>query len=228
MFKPSSPSSFLINHNHFMDTIGNYKNRALASLDSNWGKAVCCTLVYMILSYVAQQMFLSFYNVHTQEYNFTVFVPLGGIFTLLLFPMAWSFQTLFLDIVRGQKASVENLFDGYKDGKFVKTFCLGLLVSIFVFLWSLLLIVPGIIKSYSYSMSPYILKENPDMDAMEAINESMRLMDGHKMKLFLLDLSMIGWAILCCITCGIGTLFLTPYVYSCHAHFYEDLKKENM
>jgi uncharacterized membrane protein len=54
------------------------------------------------------------------------------------------------------------------------------------------------------------------------------LMDGHKMELFLLDLSMIGWAILCCLTCGIGTLFLTPYVYSCHAHFYEDLKKENM
>jgi uncharacterized membrane protein len=77
-------------------------------------------------------------------------------------------------------------------------------------------------------MSPYILKENPDMDALEAINESMRLMDGHKMELFLLDLSMIGWAILCCLTCGIGTLFLTPYVYSCHAHFYEDLKKENM
>lgn len=89
-----------------------------------------------------------------------------------------------------------------------------------------LLIVPGMMKYYSYSMTSFILKDNPDMEGDEAIDASIEIMVGHKADLFLLDLSMIGWVLLSCITCGIGFLFLCPYIYTAHAHFYEDLKKE--
>lgn len=75
-------------------------------------------------------------------------------------------------------------------------------------------------------MTEFILKDNPDMNGEQAICESMRMMQGHKMQLFLLDLSMIGWVILSCLTAGIGFLFLVPYVYSAHAHFYEELKEQ--
>ena len=100
------------------------------------------------------------------------------------------------------------------------------LVFIYTFLWSLLLIIPGIIKHYSYAMTPYILKEEPEMKNNAAIEKSMVMMDGNKMKLFMLDLSFIGWAILCIFTFGIGFLFLQPYVAISRAAFYEDLKAQ--
>ena len=100
------------------------------------------------------------------------------------------------------------------------------LVFIYTFLWSLLLIIPGVVKHYSYAMTPYILKEEPEMKNNAAIEKSMVMMDGNKMKLFLLDLSFIGWAILCLFTFGIGFFFLQPYMQASHAAFYEDLKAQ--
>ncbi|MBP8089023.1 MAG: DUF975 family protein, partial [Phocaeicola sp.] len=96
----------------------------------------------------------------------------------------------------------------------------------YTFLLTLLLVIPGIMKSYSYAMTLFILKDYPELQYDAAIEKSMAMMSGHKMKMFLLDLSFIGWAILCCFTLGIGFLFLAPYVEASHAAFYEDLKKE--
>ena len=96
----------------------------------------------------------------------------------------------------------------------------------FTILWSLLLVIPGIIKSYSYAMTSFILKDEPEMKNNAAIEKSMAMMEGNKMKLFMLDLSFIGWAILCIFTLGIGLLFLQPYVAISRAAFYEDLKTE--
>ena len=96
----------------------------------------------------------------------------------------------------------------------------------FTILWSLLLVIPGIIKSYSYAMTSFILKDEPEMKNNAAIEKSMAMMEGNKMKLFMLDLSFIGWAILCIFTFGIGFLFLQPYVAISRAAFYEDLKAQ--
>ena len=96
----------------------------------------------------------------------------------------------------------------------------------FTILWSLLLVIPGIIKSYSYAMTSFILKDEPEMKNNAAIEKSMAMMEGSKMKLFMLDLSFIGWAILCIFTLGIGLLFLQPYVAISRAAFYEDLKAQ--
>jgi uncharacterized membrane protein len=103
-------------------------------------------------------------------------------------------------------------------------FLTGLLMSVYIFLWSLLLIVPGIIKALSYAMTPYILRDHPELRYDAAIRESMRMMQGNKMKLFLLILSFIGWFILALIPFGLGLFLFLPYYRTSIAAFYEDLK----
>ena len=100
-----------------------------------------------------------------------------------------------------------------------------LLKDIFLFLWSLLFIVPGIIKSFSYAMVPYILADNPGLSATEAITLSRKMMDGNKWRMFVLDLSFIGWMFLSACTLGIlGIFYVNPYMYSTHAELYNALK----
>jgi uncharacterized membrane protein len=98
------------------------------------------------------------------------------------------------------------------------------MVGLFTFLWSLLLFIPGIIKSYSYSMTLYIISEDPSIGVMDAITKSREMMNGYKFKKFLLDLSFIGWFLLCIITLGIGFLWFIPYVGVAGAAFYNDIK----
>ena len=121
---------------------------------------------------------------------------------------------------------MNSLFLGFKKPWLPKSFLIPFLVGIYTVLWTLLLIIPGIIKAYSYAMAPYVFKDNPEISCDDAIKESMRLMDGHKLQLFLLDLSFIGWVILASLTLGIGFLWLVPYWQTTRVHFYEDLKKE--
>ena len=140
-------------------------------------------------------------------------------------PLAWGFYAFFLRLIRQEDTSYGRLFDGFS--QYTRILWAELLKGIYILLWTLLLFVPGIIKNYSYAMTEFILKDNPEMNGEQAICESMRLMEGHKMQLFLLDLSMMGWLLLSILTLGIGLLFLYPYIYTAHAHFYEDLKNEN-
>ena len=109
-------------------------------------------------------------------------------------------------------------FDRFGQG-FAQRFLRGLYVT----LWSLLFVIPGIVKSYAYAMTPFIMAENPEMSASDAITASRELMDGHKGDLFILDLSFIGWGILAAITCNIGYLALNPYRNAAYAAFYKDL-----
>ena len=109
-------------------------------------------------------------------------------------------------------------FDRFKEG-----FLQHLLRTLYIFLWSLLFIIPGIIKALAYSMTPFIMAENPDMTAKEAIEASKQLMDGHKGELFILSLTFFGWIVLCALTLGIGAFFLNPYMNAAYAAFYKDL-----
>ena len=101
-----------------------------------------------------------------------------------------------------------------------------LLMGIFIFLWTLLLVIPGIIKTFSYAMTPYILHEYPNVGVNDAIDISRKMMKGHKLDLFLLELSFIGWMILTAFSLGIGLLWLAPYMQTAHAGFYEEVKAE--
>lgn len=113
------------------------------------------------------------------------------------------FTIFCLNTVRGREASVWNLLDGFS--MFLRIIWLHILEVIFIFLWSLLLIIPGIIAAYRYRMALYLLVEHPEMSAMDCINESKRLMVGHKWELFVVDLSFLGWAILVGFVNGIGS-----------------------
>ena len=97
---------------------------------------------------------------------------------------------------------------------------------LYITLWTLLLVIPGIVKGLSYAMTPFILEEHPEMTASQAIKASMQLMDGHKMDLFILGLSFIGWSLLACLTMGIGFLFLNPYMNAAYAAFYRSISTE--
>ena len=119
------------------------------------------------------------------------------------------------------------MFSAFTAGKFLSTLLTYLLYEIFLMLWYILLVIPGIVKSYSYSMTPYIMKDLYDSGktptATEAITESRELMDGHKTDLFVLDLSFLGWAILGIVTAGIGFIWITPYYRQTKANFYRKL-----
>ena len=108
-------------------------------------------------------------------------------------------------------------FDRFKDG-FLQLF----LRKLFVALWSLLLVIPGIYKSFAYSMTPFLMAEDPTLTAREAMRLSEQKMDGHKWELFCLELSFIGWVLLAGITFGVGGIFLAPYMNAAYAAFYRD------
>ena len=116
--------------------------------------------------------------------------------------------------------SVKELFS--KFDYFVPGLLQQLLRNLYIILWSLLLIIPGIIKSFAYAMTPFIMAENPEMTAKEAITRSRELMDGHKEELFWLSLTFFGWGLLAALTCGIGYIFLNPYINAAYAAFYRD------
>jgi len=99
--------------------------------------------------------------------------------------------------------------------------------GLYTFLWSLLFVIPGIVKGYAYAMTPFIMAENPEMSASDAITASMELMDGHKWELFTLDLTFIGWSLLAAMTVNLGNLALNPYKNAAYAAFYKDLTASN-
>jgi uncharacterized membrane protein len=129
---------------------------------------------------------------------------------------------LFLSVARKGTTSIELLFKGFE--RFGTALLAGLLTTVFVFLWLLLLIIPGIIAALSYSQTMYILADDPQIGALDAIRASKEMMRGKKWKFFCLGCRFIGWALLCLLTCGIGFIFLAPYAQTSVARFYDDAK----
>jgi uncharacterized membrane protein len=187
----------------------NSELRALArgQLAGKWGPAIGVTLLYFLIVILIES------------------IPyIGGIGTLLITgPFTLGLCAFFISYPRGRQVPFTTMFSGFNH--FVPSLVLYLLVALFTLLWMLLLIVPGIIASYRYSQAFYIMNDNPEIGAMEAIRLSSELMNGQKWKLFLLNLSFIGWILLGIITLGIGFIWITPYMATASANFYEDLKQ---
>ena len=153
------------------------------------------------------------------------YVVVGAVAVLLLSgPLMLGFTMVCLAVSRRQGAGLSKLFEGFS--RFGDSLVLFLLMDIFIFLWSLLLVIPGIIKMYSYSMSWFVLHDRPDLTGNEARKRSMYLMKGHKWKLFCLDFSFIGWYLLSALTLGILAFWVTPYHMTARAEFYQELLAE--
>jgi len=124
---------------------------------------------------------------------------------------------------RGEKAEIGDMFAGFKN--FGHVLGGSLWMELFVWLWSMLFVIPGIIKAISYSMTPYILVDQPEVSAREALKLSMRMTKGHKGEIFVMYLSFIGWGILTSLTGGIlGIFYTVPYMNTTMAGYYEELK----
>ena len=147
---------------------------------------------------------------------------LSGINLIIGGPLSLGISALFLKIYRGQDFQVEEMFSGFND--FARSLTAYLLIMLYVLLWSLLLIVPGIIAAISYSMTFFILAEDPHISATEAMRQSKEMMRGHKAEYFWLMLSFAGWFILSCFTFGLGFFFLSSYTTMASAIFYRRLK----
>jgi len=150
-------------------------------------------------------------------------VGVGILGLLVAGPLSYGLISVFLRIKRNEdeKADVGHLFDGFKD-KFGESVVTILLSEIFIFLWTLLFIIPGIIKSYAYSAAMYLVRER-NLEGNEAITESRKLMKGNKWKLFCLDLSFIGWYIVGLLCLGVGVLWVHTYHEAARTHFMEDI-----
>ena len=127
----------------------------------------------------------------------------------------------FFVLNRTEAVGAGTIFDGFRSGHYGNIVLTMFLVDLYTMLWTMLFIVPGIIKSFEYMMVPYILSENPGMNQREAFAISKRMMDGEKMNAFVLELSFIGWYLLAGITCGLaGIFYVQPYYEATIAELY--------
>ena len=179
---------------------------ARESLSGNWGLAIATFLVYGIIISI-----------------FQVIPTVGPVLVLFIAgPMLVGISMFSLSLSRGENARLEQIFEGFKNyGTVLGAY---LLMVLFIFLWMLLLIIPGIIAAIAYSQTFYILAEDDAISSMDALKKSKEMMDGYKWKYFCLGLRFIGWALLCILTLGIGFLWLSPYIQISYAKFYEDIK----
>ena len=155
----------------------------------------------------------------------TTSLSIGILGLLIAGPLAYGISYIFLNHARdNQPMKLEELFKGFSSD-FGNNFILSLMSTIFIFLWLLLFIIPGIIKAYAYSMAFYVKVDHPEYNWKQCLDESIKITNGHKMELFILDLSFIGWYIVGALCLGIGIAWVEPYKTATKANYYEKLKE---
>lgn len=182
-----------------------YKMLAKQKLDGHWG---ICIVLYLIVSAIS-----------------ALAAEIAGVaYLFVIGPLMVGVCTMMLNLFREGDTKFVNMFDGFKH--YPTNMVTGLLVNLFTFLWTLLFIIPGIVKSYAYAMTYYIQHDHPEMSGRQAIDASQKMMYGHKADLFFLDLSFIGWYILVILTFGVLSIYVWPYHQAARCAFYEQLLKE--
>lgn len=197
------------------------KQKAKEALNDKYAESIIVILITGLLGGIGSG-FSSLGNL-TQNY----FLDLIGSLLTFIINCLLGFGTLsfFLKLSRDEEVEFKEIFSKIKMA--VPYLLISLLTGIFTFLWSLLLIIPGIIKALDYSQAYLVVLDNPDIDPMEALKESERLMKGHRLDYFILNISFIGWVILGAFTLGILYFWLIPYMSVTQMNFYNQLKEEN-
>lgn len=180
---------------------------ARSVLRGKWGIMAVVWLIIFALSHGVHAL--------SEEFGTIVSLIVGGPFLL-------GVSTIVLKVYRKEAFQLEEVFGGFKD--YSRALVAYLLILLYVLLWSLLLIIPGIIAAISYSMTFFIMAENPEFPAADAMRRSKEMMLGHKSEYFMLMLSFIGWFFVSILTCGIGFLFLQSYCMMSAAVFYQKIK----
>ena len=234
-----------------MFTASEFRRIARDKLRGHWGRSVLVTFIFSLICGISSiynlirdlghmdydllfsgnySDFLAGYtSVETAGSVFGTLMSLALSIAVILFSgaLALGHCKYYIDLVaENRQGEVSVIFSRFDI--FLKAMGLNLFMALFIWLWSLLFIVPGIIAAYRYRLAPYLMAENPNLGIREAVNMSKELMAGHKWRLFCLNLSFIGWGILSALTCGIGDLWLNPYIYAANAAFYVDRTGRNI
>lgn len=204
---------------------------ARAALSGNWGMAILGHLLYALLIFsfmffaITALLFAGVASsVSTEDFVQKVWIinpALSLVQFLLSGALTVGFMAFFLGIAREGDAVLDRLFTGFR--RYGTSLGVYFFFSLFVFLWSLLLIIPGIIASFRYSMAFFIVADDEDCGPLEALGRSKAMMKGNKWKFFCLHWRFFGWALLASLTGGIGYLWLVPYMQTSFAKFYEDV-----
>ncbi|OTA25620.1 hypothetical protein B9G54_07325 [Alloscardovia macacae] len=198
------------------------KAEAKASLEGKWGSAVLLTLLYMLVTGVVMvpSILALVASDSGRGLPFTgdVAISLAGVVLTLI----------FLHVFDGTDRSFgQELASPFTNGKAAPTLINWLMTVVFTFLWTLLLIIPGIIARYSYALSYYLTddwaSQGYKVTGAEAVTASKQMMRGHKWELFVLDLSFLGWYLLVAITFGLASFYVTPYHLATRAAFYRGI-----
>lgn len=191
------------------------RSEARSYLSGNWKNAVLTTIVFVLITSAPSFILKEFLSRDTTSIFSIVYSLFVGA------PITLGYTMFILKLTRKQNAEMSDLFEGFNNyGTIV---FLAFKIGLFVVLWSLLLVIPGIIAALRYSQAYYVFIDNPKMGASEALDKSKELMRGNAGKLFLFILSFIGWFLLLAITCGIAGLWVLPYFYAAMAVFYRKL-----
>lgn len=196
------------------------KNEALGMLRGKWTQPVVAALIVTLVSLFTQG------GSRTQS---AALISIGTLVALLIAEnLQYGFSVGMLRFHRGRENTVNEMISaGFKED-YGRVLGIMLLGTLFILLWCLLLIIPGIIKAYAYIMAPYIAEDNPELGPRECLRRSEALMYGHKMDLFILHLSFIGWILLGFLTLGIGWLWVSSWMELSQVKFYEELKAESV
>ena len=232
-----------------LEPAANIRARARAALAGNWQQAMIAMLLYFVFINLIPNIIDSVLGwSYVGPGGVAVSSSPSWIYSILVYgPFSLGLVAFFMGLFRHQETDTKTVFGGFD--QFGKAFVLSLLMGIFILLWTLLFIIPGIIAAFRYSQSYLIMHDNPQLSAMECLNESKRIMNGNKAKIFTLTLSFIGWAILAIIPSGIysglfidineipglfdslmlfvlnaGFLWVGAYYYTALIAFYELLK----
>lgn len=191
--------------------------------NARWWKMTLATIAIYLIS-GGFSIYVNIATVINRDDPSTTVGYSSSIITLLLIPFTIAASGYYLNHIRGFNPEWKSLYkegiDNY--GSYLVT---GVLVNVFTVLWSLLFVVPGIIKSLAYSQAKYVIHDNPRLKGKEAIEISKRMTNGFKGDLFSMYLSFIGWYILVGLTGGILSIYVTPYVETTAAMYYENLKR---
>ena len=215
-----------------------YRDLARQKLAGNWKTAVIVALIAWFLGGLLISASVGG-TITIDEKEYTIpsiqnwilnLLPISGVLGIVQFviggPVRLGYATHLLKQHDGEKTEINDLFCQFH--RFGDGFCLYLLTILFTFLWALLLIVPGIIATYNYAMAPFIMSENENMTASEALRASKDLMKGHRWQLLCLEVSFIGWNLVSILTLGVGALFLNPYMNTARAAFYREISGTNV
>ena len=205
------------------------KQTALAKLDKNWNSTLKVNAILASLAIFIELPLKIFSNNELLKQGLIsteIFLAASVgylIYTFLSIPIFYGIKSFYMNISRGLGGRVADVFEGYK--QFFPIAAIIFISGLFIILWSFLLIIPGIIKAISYTQILRVKKDNPEMKALDCINESKYLMEGYKMEYFVLRLSFIGWSLLSVFTLGILGFWLLPYMETTYAEFYDKLKE---